>query len=330
MNIYTLLFALLNTTIIIIYIVDSLKAGKRKDLLYPILASLISGLIIILLLNESINETTSYFILNFVILFSILPFYYIRNTPKLLSYLTLILIEFFYVTYIYGSVLYPFIQMLAIGTGFGLLYRSGIGILKQKHERASKSIETRRDLVHILLGVILLSLFLTIQFYYAVYITTTLILIGYIYNSRLGKKKSGRAYSILNSLERTEAIYGAGALYLGVGVALLLGFIHNLHFVIIGISALLLADPLATIVGVNTKGPKLFYNKGKSILGTLAFFATVSIIGYPFIGFYALLFGAGLAFIESVKLPIDDNITIPIVMIILYVIFLVTVNQLPF
>lgn len=330
MNIYTLLFALLNTAIVIIYIADSLKAKKGKGLIYPLLASLVTCLIIVLLLNEVFNETTTYFIFNFALLFSILPFYYIRNTKKLLSFLTLILIEFFYVTYIYGSVLYPFIQMLAIGTGFGLIYRSGFGLFKYKHEKTNKSVETNRDIVHILLGVILLSLFLIVPFYYAVYITTMLILIGYIYNSRLGKKRSGRAYSIFSSLERQEALFGTGALYLGVGVALLLGFVHNLHFVIIGISALLFADPLATIVGVNTKGPRLFYNKNKSVLGTLAFFATVSIIGYPFIGFYALLFGIGLAFMESMKLPVDDNITISIVMIILYVIFLSTVHQLPF
>lgn len=330
MNIYTLLFALLNTTIIIVYVVDSLKTKRSRELLYPLVTSFVAGLVIILLLNELVNETTTYFILNFAILFSILPFYYIRNTSKLLSFLTLILIEFFYVTYIYGSVLYPFIQMLAIGTGFGLFYRSGLEAFKENYSRAIKSVETRRDVLQILLGVILLLLFLSLTFYYAVYVTTTLILIGYIYNSRLGKKRSGKAYSIFNSLERAGTLYGTGALYLGVGVALLLGFVHNLHFVIIGISALLFADPLATIVGVNTHGPKLFYNKKKSVLGTLAFFATVSIVGFPFIGFYSLLFGAGLAFVESVELPIDDNITISIVMIVLYIIFLSLVHQLPF
>ena len=77
-------------------------------------------------------------------------------------------------------------------------------------------------------------------------------------------------------------------------------------------------------------GPKLFYNKNKSVYGTLAFFAVVAIVGYPFIGTYSLLFGAGLALVESIKLPVDDNIMISVVMILLYIVFLALMNQLPF
>ena len=181
-----------------------------------------------------------------------------------------------------------------------------------------------------LLSAIILALFISIKFYYAVYLVTTFILLGYIYNSVLGTNKTGRLYKILNSLERPDTFYGLGALYLGVGVALLVGFIHNQHFVIIGLAALLFADPIATIVGVNTDGPKLFYNKKKSVSGTVAFFATVAIIGYPFIGWYSLLFGIGLAIVESIDSRLDDNIEISVVMILLYVVFLAALNQLPF
>ncbi len=330
MDIYTFIFAVLGTIALIIYIIDSLKMKKTGGLV-PLVASFLIGLAIMVALNEVFNETTTYFILNFAVLFSILPFYYIRNSGKLLAFLILIFAEFFYVTYAYGSVLYPFIQMLAIGTGIGLIYRNGSEIFKRGSRKIDKGIETRRDYVHIALGIVIIALFLALPFYYAVYATTALIMLGYLYNSLLGNLGKGRkAYGILSSLERPNALYGEGALYLAVGVALLVGFIHNLHFVIIGISALLFADPLATIIGLNLKGPKLFYNKKKSVYGTLAFLVVVTIMGYPFIGIYALFFGVGLALVESVKFPIDDNIMIAVVMIILYIIFLTYVGKLPF
>ena len=294
----------------------------------PLVVGFVIGLLILTLLSEIYNETTTYFLLDFAVLFSILPFYYIRNTPKMFLFLIVIIAEFFYATFLYGTILYPFLQMFAIGTACGAVYRSGLEVLEREH-RENRKIETQRDLVHILIGIIVLALFVFLNFYTTVYVLTTLILIGYIYNSALGNRKPGKLSGILKSLERENVLYGLGAVYLGVGAALLVGFIHNLHFVIIGVAALFFADPIATIVGVNLNGPKLFYNKKKSLFGTLAFFAVVSLIGYPFIGYYSLLFGLGLAIIESMKFPIDDNIMIAIVMIVLYVLFLSLVHQLP-
>lgn len=328
-NLFIVAFALFNTLVLVKYLWDAKKEKLRA--LVPLVLSFVVSAAIIFLLNEPANETTAYLILDFAVLFSIIPFYYARRTRWLLLTVIIIAAEFFYATYVFGSLLYPFIQMFAIGTTFGMIHRKGLAGLNVPHIAGTKRVETRRDFVHIGIGIVLLAIFLILPFYYAVYITIIVIFLGYIYNSALVSRFSkSRHYSILSSFERNVEIFGLGALYLAVGTAFLLGFIHNLHFVIIGIAALLLADPIATIVGMNVGGAKLFYNKKKSVLGTLAFFLVVTLVGYPFIGAYSVLFGAVLALVESVKIPFDDNLTIPIAMIIIYVIFLMTVGQLPF
>lgn len=329
MNYFTLFFALLNVAAVTVYTVDSTRRDNTRGL-SPLIASVAAGAAIIVLLSELGNETVMFFALSFALLFSMLPFYYTMKTRKMLALLGLAVLQFFYATYSYGSLLYPFIQMFAVGTAFGVYYKLGKESFNYRHERDSKSVETKRDVIHILLGTVILALFMVLPFYYAIYATFTLILIGYVYNSILGKNKRGKLFSFLNSLERPNSLYGLGALYLGVGTAFLIGFIHNFHFLIIGTTALFLADPIATIVGMNLKGPKLPYNKNKSVYGTLSFFLVVSLIGYPFIGSYSLLFGLGLAFVESVRSLIDDNISISVSMIILYILFLSLVHQLPF
>jgi dolichol kinase len=324
-----MVFAILNTIVLLAYLADSLKARKRAGGILPIIAGVIVGALIVFYLGNTYSVVSLYFVLDFAALFAILPLYYMRNTYKLIVFLALILVEFFYVTYTYGSILYPFIQMFAVGTAAGVIYWKGLDVLKRSHPRSNKGVETRRDFVHVILGVVVLALFLSLKFYYAVYATIALIMLGYIYNSTLGDGNAGVVRKLLKSLEREGVPYGLGALYLGIGVALLLAFIHNTHFMIIGIAALMLADPIATIVGINIKGPKLFYNKKKSLYGTLAFLLTVVVLGYPFVGYYAILFGIGLAFVESVDSPVDDNIAIAVAMIALYIVFLALANQLP-
>ncbi len=328
MNIIVVAYAILSVVALLMYTRDSLKK-RDKAALVPLAISVVIALAVVFLLSEIVNETTIFFALDFAMLFAIMPYYYAVRTRKLIALLALIAFGFFYATYSYGSLLYPFIQMFAIGTMMGLLYKGGPTVLKKVARRDSKSLETRRDVVHVFLGAIIMLLFLSTTFYYAEYITTILIIIGYVYNSALAKYK-GKGFSFLSKFERSDDLFGTGALYLGVGVLLLLGFVHTLHFMIIGIAALMFADPIATIVGLNLDGPKLFYNKKKSVYGTLAFMAVVLIVGYPFIGYYAALFAAILAFVESTESPIDDNIAIPLVMIIVYIIFLGSIGWLPF
>lgn len=325
MDVTAVFLALLSAAVALIYIKDSWR-GIRG--LLPLAASLITAAAVVWLLGHIMGEISVFFVLDFAILFAILPFYYGQHTAKLLLFLLVILVIFAYATITYGSLLYQFIEMFAIGTGYGMFYRSGLKGLKRKQKKAGRSLETRRDLVHIGFGVVFFALFLLLNFYDAVLIATALIFLGYIYNSVFAL--NGRKRSFLKTMEREESLYGLGALYLAVGAALLIGFIHNLDFLLAGFAALFFADPLATIAGMNLDGPKLPYSRSKSIYGTAVFFATVSLIGYLFIGIYSVPLGAILAIVESLDTHIDDNISIALTMVIIYIVFLASAHLLPF
>lgn len=325
MDFIAIIFAVLSAVIALIYIKDSWRGIKG---FLPLIAGVVTAGIVVWLLGNITGEIAVFFIMDFAMLFSILPFYYGKHNAKLLVFLLFILAVFAYATAMYGFDLYKFIEMFAIGTGFGISYRSGLGGLKRAQKRGSRKLETTRDLIHIALGIAIFAIFLIFDFYTAAMIAISLIFVAYIFNSIVSM--NGRRSRIIKALEREESLYGLGAIYLAVGAALIIGFIHNLHFALIGFAALFFADPLATIAGLNLDGPKLPYSKKKSVYGTAAFFIAVALIGYVFVGVYSIAFAALLAMVESFDAPVDDNISIALVMVIVYIFFLAGAHLLPF
>lgn len=83
----------------------------------------------------------------------------------------------------------------------------------------------------------------------------------------------------------------------------------------VAVAALLIlacADTAASVVGQALGGYRL--RKGKTLSGTTAFLATAFLITLPFFSPTAALGGAILAAVtECLPLPLDDNITIPLV-----------------
>ena len=108
-----------------------------------------------------------------------------------------------------------------------------------------------------------------------------------------------------------------------MGLILFLGVFKSVDLGIFFIITLYFADAVATIVGLSIRQPRLPYNKGKSVAGTLGFFACAS-LGYFFIGPYAIAFAAVLAIVESLPLgnKLDDNIILSIAFILLSYIFI--------
>jgi len=326
-EIFEVFFIILSTIIGFFYLIDKNHEHLIKRI-YPLATSMLITFIVLFLANPEMGISLLILVIFFSLIFSIIPFFYGFNKKALLFTMIFAILSFTYADYIYGEILFYLIIAFSIGTALGIYYRSGLQVFKRKHISTDKVLETKRDIVHIFLGLIVISIFFVYPLHTAIYITMALIFLGYLYNG-IAYQSKNRLYRKLIDLERNDSIYGLGALYLGVGTSLLIGFIHNPHFLIIGFIALFFADPIATITGINIKSPKLFYNKHKSILGSFAFFATVSILSYYFIGLYALLFGAMLAFIESLDTPVDDNIAIAVAMIIIYIIFLTLTQQLP-
>lgn len=325
-----IVFAAINLALFALYAIDTQMIRNSRNAM-PLLAALVTGTVVLLITNEILGELGVFFVLCFALIFAMTVYYYSRNFGKLMAFLAAAVAELFYLATIYpgGNSLYPFVQMFAIGTAYGVIYANGFEIFTQRSKKQVKSLEVNRDIIHILLGIVVLAIFMLFSVYYAIAIVVALILIGYINNSVLAQRKKGSFYRFLALFERPGANYGVSALYLGTGTLLLIGFIHNLHFLIIGFAALLFADPIATIVGITLDGVKLFYNKRKSVFGTASFFVVVSLVGWPFVGAYSLLFGAALAIVESIDMQIDDNITIPVFMILVYVLYLYLAGQLP-
>jgi len=110
-------------------------------------------------------------------------------------------------------------------------------------------------------------------------------------------------------------------------LAVLLVLFRGKPFIVAGSWALMaLADPAATLAGSAIRSPSIPWNREKTVLGTAAFFAVgllgslamIMWINYPpdpfplWLGF-RLSLGAALigAAVETLPLPVDDNISVP-------------------
>ncbi|MGC8537902.1 MAG: hypothetical protein ACP5MZ_02875 [Candidatus Micrarchaeia archaeon] len=229
------------------------------------------------------------------------------------------------ISYFYAVTSIPGIVVAAQSISIGLI----AAFIAKSHApkavrpaRSNKRIEIRRDVFEMAMGVVLFLIIALVRYYSAVYIVVLLSLFGYSISGLL--KHKSRIYVFLNSLERTGAFFGEGAVYLAVGTLLMVSFIHARPLLLAGIIALFFSDSLATIVGITYGKHKLAYNRSKSVEGALVFWISASILAYPLIGPYSLLIGAVLSAVESVSgmHTIDDNISIAIAMIAIYAIAL--------
>ncbi|MEM3227945.1 MAG: hypothetical protein QXK65_03325 [Candidatus Micrarchaeaceae archaeon] len=301
---------------------------SRKDLL-PLLAMVAAILIIGWLLRYPTYEllvTSAFATLAFLLS--------IRYTYSLLGFallLFLIALESSMLALLSIPALYMFILGFAIGTIFGLIYVERL--TAHQNIRGASSIEVKRDVVQILIGIVTLLAILL----YGARGTVTIALLGIASyaaisiistrRSTLIARKGNRAaklqgaFAVLLGLERKGTIYGLGAVYMMAGYMLLAGLIVSGSFMLFGVAALMICDAAATITGRMLKHKhRLPYNSSKSVEGSLAFFSIALAFGYLFFvnALIAVLFSALLALLESIRLPIDDNITIPGAIVVLY------------
>lgn len=238
-----------------------------------------------------------------------------------IAYLSLIII---YSLLINPLLQYPIIQSLVIGMAVMLSYIKYTNSGKHtKMTKAAKKIEKERDVIQIIIGMAVISLIILFREYLDFLLLLTLfgiIVMGITESDMVNKSKIGK---IFHRIEKLDSPYGNGALLLAIGVLAILVFVHDFRLMLFFISLLLFADPTATIVGLSIRGPKLFYNKSKSVYGSLSFFVVGVVIGLPLIGFYAIPISIFLTFVESIKSVFDDNILIAVASLLVYVLLFI-------
>ena len=117
-------------------------------------------------------------------------------------------------------------------------------------------------------------------------------------------------------LKESEQGRITGATYIALS-ALFAFLLFDKSVAIAALFFLAVGDPIAALVGRRMPGPRLI---GKSPLGTVAFFlAAMAIVGVLSAGdavafHWGLVAGAAIAaLVELLPLPLDDNLTVPLV-----------------
>lgn len=199
---------------------------------------------------------------------------------------------------------------------FGLLSEASFAKLNPQ-KSSSKKVEIYRDVVQIVIGLVIIVLFFIFSQKIAETMVVLLALIGYSVANLQIVGTSKKISSLLLKLEREYTKFGDGAIWLAIGTVLTMGFVGNLSYLLVIFTALFIGDAVATIMGINFKTFRLFYNKKKSALGMITYFLIVSLIGYFFVGKVILPIAFVGAIMESLPLAINDNFSVPLVLLIL-------------
>ncbi len=306
---YLLFFVCILIFAIVIY---TRRRDKHLKLyLTEVILSFLFALIVIFLYYSKIHGT--FILLGISILAPTLFYQYTKNNLIFGAIIAIIYVSSGYWIIDYHYIIIPIVQIFAIG-----LLISSIPIITKEElkARANASIERKRDVIQIIMGIIVISTVYLLGYRIGTYFVLGYMLFGYMLNSYMGAS-SNNISKKLKRFEREGILFGRGALYLGIGTIAVLGFIDYLPLALSMLIALFISDAVATIVGIGRK-TKLPYNKNKSILGFIGYFGSFAIAAYLFIGIYSIPLGAALALIESISIIFDDNITIAIAGIILY------------
>ena len=172
--------------------------------------------------------------------------------------------------------------------------------------------EKNRQFFHIFVGLAALALLLIYGRGFLMAATFFILIFGLLFVNLayLGKRNFLIDWFIRN-FERKEVRFpGWGSACYATGVLLLTTFLTNPSLLAASLIVVALGDGASTLIGMKGKIP-LPYNKKKTVEGTLAFFF-FSLPSWFFIGPIAIAISAAAAFVESLPLPLDDNISVPL------------------
>ncbi|MFH2105932.1 MAG: hypothetical protein ABII22_01620 [Candidatus Micrarchaeota archaeon] len=177
--------------------------------------------------------------------------------------------------------------------------------------------ELNRQIVHAIAGLILLAILLLCGRDNLIYFSFLLLLVGSILIHYHTFEKNKFYEFMYNKLERPSAPFAgwAPAWYL-VGIILIATFLKDPNQIAASIWILAIGDSISTVIG-RKGGHKLPYNKKKTFEGTAAFIL-FSLASYVFVGKIAIPISIAAGLAEGLPTRIDDNVLIPIVLIVLF------------
>jgi len=179
--------------------------------------------------------------------------------------------------------------------------------------------ETYRDYFQISAGVLTIAIFAFDGMKGRMVILLAVLLI-YLSGNILYLNNKNRIANLVYMMEREDTKLGLGSMYLAAGFLLVLAFVRSLPLIYIAAFMIMIGDSLATIIGMKIRSWKLIYNKRKSIAGFLAMLIPSFAFGlFFFVYFLSAAYALGGTFAESVSNKIaDDNITIPVSIVIIH------------
>jgi len=223
------------------------------------------------------------------------------------------------IIYLFFGVQYMSVSLVAQAMLLGLLCEFS-QIKFNKPKETDKKVETNRDIAQIIFGAIILLLFYSIKTSYAEFIIIMLILLGYLTVNYGASNVQTKVAVSLKNLERSYTKFGQGAAWLAIGALATIGFVQDAKYVVIIFFAIFIGDALATIIGIRFGKRKLPYNKKKSIAGAIAYFLSVAILPYSLYGPLAIPLAVLATVVETLPIKLDDNFSVPAVLIIVYLI----------
>lgn len=179
--------------------------------------------------------------------------------------------------------------------------------------------ELGRKVNHVGMGI----LFIFILFYFGriplLYFLIVLLLTGsiIIFLMHRGRRMPIASWMV-DRFEREEARFpGYGAFWYVVGSLLLVLSVADPNEIASAVVVLALGDAAATLFGIRNGRHRHRYNPEKTVEGTAAFFI-FSLPACIFSGWEGAALAALGAIVESLPLPVDDNLTIPLAAILFF------------
>ncbi len=185
----------------------------------------------------------------------------------------------------------------------------------------NSSIEGKRDLFQIMSGVIMILLVMFAgRFDYLLIMAITLILFGLGNYASTGHSEKVRTF--FYGMERQATALGTGAIMIASGTLFMVALLPVNAILLTAIFVVLIGDSLSSLFGMRYPIARLPFNRNKSVGGFLAILLPSLLFAYLIsgcsIGFPIAIAVLG-AIVESLTFsPLDDNITVPFSMVLLY------------